>query len=71
MTAILIGGGAYPDGKQTDIYTEIPAPRVNADLTYTPCKANRKIRVYHKMNSRLTLEDFFANLQINFPEQNL
>lgn len=43
------------------------APRINPDMTYSPNPNNRKIRVYNKMDSRLTLEDLFAKLQINFP----
>lgn len=51
-------------------YTMIPAPIINQDMTYSACDKNRKIRVYHKMDVRMDLEDLFAKLQINFPTQN-
>lgn len=55
---------------KTDIFDEIEAPRIDpADMTYIYNTGNRKIRVYHTLNARLTLEDFFCKLQINFPER--
>lgn len=54
--------------ERDDGYTEIPAPHINADMTYTPCDTNRKIRVYHKLDVRLDLEDLFAKLMINYGE---
>ena len=47
-------------------YTEIPAPRIGADMHYLPGDPARKIRVYHTMDVRLDLEDLYAKLQINF-----
>ena len=47
-------------------YTEIPAPRIGADMRYLPGDPGRKIRVYHSMDARLDLEDLYAKLQINF-----
>ena len=49
-------------------YTEIPAPRIGADMRYLPGDPTRKIRVYHTMDVRLDLEDFYAKLQINYPK---
>ncbi|MCR5715579.1 MAG: nucleoside hydrolase [Lachnospiraceae bacterium] len=54
---------------QTDIYTEIDAPIIGEDMKYLPGKSGRKIRVYHRLNARLDLEDLYAKLQINFPQQ--
>lgn len=50
-------------------YDEIPAPYINEDMTYTQSKNNRLIRVYHTLNIRLTMEDFYAKLALNFPEK--
>lgn len=47
-------------------YDLIPAPRIAEDMTYIHNSENRKIRVYHSLDARLTLEDFFAKLAINF-----
>ena len=38
-------------------------------MKYIHGQENRKIRVYHKLNDRLTLEDFFCKLQLNFPKE--
>lgn len=54
--------------ERNDGYTEIPAPHINPDMSYTPCETNRKIRVYHKLDVRLDLEDLFAKLMINYGE---
>lgn len=55
--------------ERDDGYTEIPAPHINKDMTYTPCDTNRKIRVYHKLDVRLDLEDLFAKLMINYGDK--
>lgn len=55
--------------EQTDIFEEIPAPTFADDMTYIHGDTNRKIRVYHRLNARLDLEDLYAKLKINFPEQ--
>lgn len=47
-------------------YEMIQAPTVLEDMTYSFENENRKIRVYRSIDSRLTLEDFFAKLAINF-----
>lgn len=47
-------------------YDLIPAPRIAADMTYIHGQENREIRVYHYLDARLTLEDFFVKLKINF-----
>ena len=54
--------------EKTDIYTMVPAPRVRyEDMAYLPGKSVREIRLYHQINARLTLEDFYAKLAINYP----
>lgn len=47
-------------------YDMIKAPTVLEDMTYSFDNNNREIRVYRSVDSRLTLEDFFAKLAINF-----
>lgn len=55
--------------ERDDGYTMIPAPFIKEDMTYEPCETNRPIRVYHKMDVRMDLEDLFARLQINYPTE--
>jgi len=50
-------------------YEEIAAPYINDDMTYVQNNDNRLIRVYHTLNTRLTMEDFYAKLALNFPEK--
>lgn len=58
------------ESEKTDGFEMIPAPCIEADtMKYIHGQGNREIRVYHKLNDRLTLEDFFCKLQLNFPEQ--
>lgn len=47
-------------------YDMYPAPRINPDMTYDLNSGNRPIRVYNYLDARLTLEDFFAKLAINY-----
>lgn len=56
--------------EKTDIYDEIEAPCFDTESgKYIYGTGNRKIRVYHTLNARLTLEDFFCKLQLMFPTQ--
>ena len=56
--------------EKTDIYREIEAPNFDVETgKYIYDTGNRKIRVYHTLDSRLVLEDFFCKLQLNFPGQ--
>lgn len=55
--------------EKKDIFEEMPAPSISEDMKYIPNPDNRKIRVYHSLNVRLDLEDLFAKLKINFPEE--
>jgi len=46
-------------------YTEQPSPILDKDLNYLPNpESKRKIRVYHDVDVRFTLEDFFSKLQL-------
>ena len=47
-------------------YDLVPAPRIAEDMTYIHGQNNREIRVYNYLDARLTLEDFFAKLALNF-----
>ena len=47
-------------------YDLVPAPRIAEDMTYIHGQNNREIRAYNYLDARLTLEDFFAKLQLNF-----
>ena len=47
-------------------YDTMAAPRVREDMTYDLAQKNREIRVYKTAEVRLTMEDFFAKLAINF-----
>ena len=47
-------------------YDMVQAPTIREDLSYSFENSNRPIRVYRSVDVRLTLEDFFAKLAINF-----
>lgn len=47
-------------------YDWMPAPLVTKDMYYVHEQRNRPIRVYHTLDARLTMEDFYAKLAINF-----
>ncbi|PWC14132.1 nucleoside hydrolase [Brenneria roseae subsp. americana] len=47
-------------------YTLRDAPLLNDDLTYAPQPGARQIRVYHAVDSRFTLEDFYAKLALAY-----
>ena len=56
--------------QNTSGYTMVPAPVVDVEtMNYLPGGSGRLIRVYHSMNVRTDLEDFFCKLAINFPNQ--
>lgn len=58
------------EAEKEDIYDVVEAPVVDEQtMKYIFNTGNRKIRVYHTLNSRLVLEDFFCKLAINFPTQ--
>ena len=41
---------------------------IDPDTNYVEELPDRKIRIYHTMNSHFVLEDLFAKLQLNFGE---
>lgn len=56
--------------QRTDAYEEIQAPSISyEDMTYSFENENRMIRVYKEANERLTLEDFFSKLQLNYGDR--
>ena len=55
------------ESERVDNFHMISAPRVNPeDMTYDLNTNNREIRVYDYIDYRITLEDFFAKLAINY-----
>ena len=56
------------DCERTRVYETRPAPRIMPDLSYQEDMTRRPIRVYHTMDNRMVLEDFFAKLAIQFPK---
>lgn len=62
-------GVLLEENEKFDNYTWMKAPLIDLrTMEYIPCETNREIRVYHTLNDRLTLEDFFCKLKLNFPE---
>lgn len=59
-------GVFFVEHDKTDDYTYIEAPRIGEDMKYVFGQNNREIRVYHTINARLIMEDFYAKLAINF-----
>lgn len=56
--------------EKEDSYELMDAPTFDEKtMKYQKGSGHKKIRVYKKVNDRLTLEDFFAKLQINYPRQ--
>ena len=45
----------------------IPAPQFSKEMYYIHKQENRPIRVYHTLDSRFTLEDFYCKLALKFP----
>ncbi|HWT73125.1 MAG TPA: nucleoside hydrolase [Mobilitalea sp.] len=44
----------------------IPAPQISKEMFYLHKQNNRPIRVYHTLDARFTLEDFYSKLAINY-----
>ena len=57
------------EDKQRRNYTLRPAPRVAPDMRYLHDQGYRPIRVYHTVDVRLTMEDFYAKLALNYGER--
>ncbi|WP_419872339.1 nucleoside hydrolase [Candidatus Pristimantibacillus sp. PTI5] len=45
-------------------YDWVPAPEITPDMRYIHERNNRPIRVYHDVNSRFIMEDFYAKLAL-------
>lgn len=57
------------ESERDTIYMNVPAPIVNYDdMTYQHDNSLRDIRMYHTLDSRKTMEDFYAKLAINYPD---
>ena len=52
-------------------YDMRPAPRVAMDCRYLPGQSGRDIRVYHTLDVRMTLEDFYAKLALHHMKQTM
>lgn len=51
--------------EQKECYEERPAPRIGDDFSYLPpVDRQRTVRVYHRLNDRLVLDDFFSKLAL-------
>ena len=46
-------------------YDLVPASRVAQDWRYLPGSSQRNIRVYHTLDVRMTMEDFYAKLALH------
>lgn len=47
-------------------YNWIPAPRFSKEMYYIYQQNNRPIRVYHTLDTRFTMEDFYSKLWLNY-----
>lgn len=50
-------------------FDEVVAPHLNGDGTFTVRTDGRKIRIYNTVDNRLMFGDFFAKLQLHFPNR--
>ncbi len=59
----------FEESEKQDCFDVIPAPTISyEDMRYIHDGKNRKIRVYTRVDSRITLEDFYAKLKLNYPD---
>lgn len=54
------------EAERTTSYELRPAPQVDGEMRYVHNTGNREIRVYKHVDARLTMEDFYAKLHLNF-----
>ncbi|MCL1900098.1 MAG: nucleoside hydrolase [Promicromonosporaceae bacterium] len=54
--------GTYGMEAGSSSFVSLPKPLLNPDTTYTPRPEAKPMRVYHHLDARLGLEDFFAKL---------
>lgn len=57
--------GLLLEDRGREHYTITPAPRILPDLRYEPNPSGRAIRVYHTLDVRMTMEDFYAKLALH------
>jgi purine nucleosidase len=50
-------------------YDEVPCPLMNADGSFSPRSDGRKVRIYKDIDTRLMFGDFFAKLELNYPDR--
>ena len=56
--------GLLLEDRERDNYDMVPAPRIAPDWTYQPLPGSREIRVYHTIDARMILEDFYCKLAL-------
>lgn len=56
--------GLLLEDRERDNYDMVPAPRIGADNRYIPQPGNRAIRVYHTIDTRMIMEDFYCKLAL-------
>lgn len=64
--------GLLLEDRGREHYTLTPAPRIGPDMRYAPNPSGHPIRVYHTLDVRMTMEDFYAKLALycmEHPEQ--
>ena len=60
-------GVLLEESEKDDIYDMLEAPTISYDdMSYSFSGSGRKIKVYKEINARLTLDDFFAKMKINY-----
>lgn len=59
-------GSWVPGQMGSNIFEEIPAPRVDARGRLQPRDDGRKIRIYRSIDTRLMMSDFFAKMRVKF-----
>ena len=57
--------GLLLEDRGREHYTLLPAPRIGPDLRYEHDPSRRLIRVYHTLDVRMTMEDFYAKLALH------
>lgn len=56
------------ENRYRDHFCEMTAPHINDDMTYAANPAGKKIRVYHDLDVRAALEDFYAKMRLAYSD---
>lgn len=56
----------FVEHDKNDDYTIEEAPRIGENMKYIRGTGYRKIRIYHTLNARLVMEDFYAKMALNY-----